>query len=204
MPIQSGIDWRRVRLSLDMTNKDQVAKLGELYPDVTLLINNAGYAGYVSSTLQSDAAEIAAQEIEVNYLGPLRIVQSFAKNLKEKENTGIVNIASIASMVNFAVGGTYSASKAAAHSLTQAQRRDFGDKSLVIGVYPGPIDTAMAEDLPFEKTPPSAVATAIVDALQMGKEDVFPDAMAIQMRDGWQSDFKAMERMMAEPQPASA
>ncbi|KAI2491276.1 hypothetical protein MHU86_23295 [Fragilaria crotonensis] len=126
----------------------------------------------VSSMLQTrtkfeprNTLDEAVKEIEVNYFGPLRINHSFAKNLKGKSNTAVVNVASIASFINFNIAGTYSASKAAIHSLTQAQRRDFGHETLVIGVYPGPIDTDMADGLPFDKTPPSAVASAIVDAL---------------------------------------
>lgn len=193
---------RVVAVSLDVTDTDQIASLGDLYPDVNLLINNAGYAGYAGSTLDSSTLDAAVAEIEINYLAPLRINHSFSKILKAKpDTTAVVNVASIASFVNFNIAGTYSASKAAVHSLTQAQRRDFGKGTLVVGVYPGPIDTDMADGLPFEKTPPSAVATAIVDALQNGKEDVFPDPMAIQLHSGWQADAKAMEIMMAAPQP---
>ncbi len=193
---------RVVAVSLDVADKDQIASLGGLYPDVNLLINNAGYAGYAASAFENNTLDEAVKEIEVNYFGPLRINHSFAKNLKGKTNTAVVNVASIASFVNFNVAGTYSASKAAIHSLTQAQRRDFGHETLVVGVYPGPIDTDMADGLPFDKTPPSAVATAIVDALLTGKEDVFPDGMAVQLHNGWQADAKAMEVMMATPQPA--
>ena len=31
-----------VALSFDITNKDEIAKLGSLHPDVNLIINNAG------------------------------------------------------------------------------------------------------------------------------------------------------------------
>jgi short-subunit dehydrogenase len=61
-----------------------------------------------------------------------------------------VNINPIGSFVNFPLGATYFASKAAAHSLTQAQRGDLSN-SLVIGVYPSPIDTVMAEDYLIKK-----------------------------------------------------
>ena len=124
--------------------------------------------------------------------------------MKNKTNTAIVNVVSIAIFVNFSIAGTYSASKAAVHSLTQGQRRDFGKDTLVVGVYPGPTDTDMAGGVPFEKTPPSAVATAIIDALQNGKEDIFPDAMAVQLHAGWQADAKAMEIMMTTPQTEEA
>jgi NAD(P)-dependent dehydrogenase (short-subunit alcohol dehydrogenase family) len=100
-------------------------------------------------------------------------------------------------LINFPGAGTYSASKAAAHSLTQAQRRDLPG-SLVVGVYPGPIDTDMAKDFDaMPKASPRDVAIAVVEALSDGTEDVFPDAIASQMFEGWKHDAKAMEQQMA-------
>jgi hypothetical protein len=69
--------------------------------------------------------------------------------------------------------------------------------SLVIGVYPGPIDTYMAENVPFEKSPPSDVADALIEALKNGVEDVFPDPMSKQLFEGWKADAKALEKNMA-------
>ena len=199
-----------VAVSLDVTDLQAVATLPERYPDVTLIVNNAGYLSGKSSI---DDVEAAKKEIEVNYIAPLAIAKSYAPSFDkldsstnnsddEKNNntsvkpTAVVNIASIASLVNFSMAGTYSASKAAAHSLTQAQRRDLKN-SFVVGVYPGPIDTDMADGIPFDKTPPSAVAQSVLDALRDGTEDVFPDAMAAQMYEGWKVDAKAMEQQMA-------
>jgi short-subunit dehydrogenase len=100
-------------------------------------------------------------------------------------------------LVNFPGVATYSASKAASHSLTQGQRRELPN-SLVIGVLPGPIDTDMAVNMTFDKETPSAVAEAIVDALKNGTEDIYPDAMARQLFDGWKTDAKALEIQMTQ------
>ena len=191
---QSG---KVVPVALDVTDLHAIKKLSEQYPDVTLVINNAGYlSGGTGSSLETDIAKVQ-QEMKVNYLAPLAIVSSFAPLLKNSNESAVVNINSIASLVNFPVAGTYSASKAAANSLTQAQRRDLPN-SLVVGVYPGPIDTAMAEELPFDKTPPSAVAEAVITALKKGEEDVFPDGMANHLFDNWKTDAKSVEREMAK------
>jgi hypothetical protein len=45
----------------------------------------------------------------------------------------------------------------------------------------------------WEKEPPSAVAHAVVDALQNGTEDVFLDAMCKELYDAWKADAKALE-----------
>ncbi len=187
-----------VPVQLDVTDDKSVTQLGERYPDVNLLVNNAGVftgAGAIGDP------EKAGLELAVNYIAPLRIVQSFASSLRRKKSSAIVNINSIASLVNFPLGGTYSASKAATHSLTQAQRREF-PQSLVVGVCPGPIDTEMARTIPLDKASPSVVAEAISAALEAGQEDVFPDPLAQQLFAGWKADAKALETQMAQAEAA--
>jgi len=185
-----------VAVELDVTDFEAIRKLPALYPDVTMVVNNAGY--FSPSTSLTDDISIVQREMQVNYIAPLAIVSAFGEQLKTSESsTAVINIASIASLVNFPAGGTYSASKAAAHSLTQAQRRDLPN-ALVMGVYPGPIDTEMGAALEMDKAPPSAVAKAVMDALKNGQEDVFPDAMASQLFSGWKADAKFLEKEMAK------
>jgi NAD(P)-dependent dehydrogenase (short-subunit alcohol dehydrogenase family) len=190
-----------VAVALDVTDLEAIAALSAAYPDVTLLINNSGYLGGSNSV---GDLEIVKNELLVNYLAPMAIGKAFSRSFSqttvdEKSNikpTALVNINSISSFVNFPLAATYSATKAAAHSLTQAQRRDFPN-TLVIGVYPGPIDTDMADGVPMDKTPPSTVATETIDALLNGTEYVFPDPTSQQMYEGWKADAKVMEQQMA-------
>lgn len=189
-----------VAIELDVTDLVAIEKLADLYPDVTLVVNNAGYAGVTTSLGDIDTIKT---EMAVNYFAPLAIAKAFsgifakaASSEQDVKPSALVNVASIASFVNFPVAATYSASKAAIYSLTQAQRRDFTN-TFVVGVYPGPIDTAMTEDFTLDKSPPSAVASAIVDALLKGTEDVFPDPMALNLHESWQKDAKALEKQMA-------
>jgi NAD(P)-dependent dehydrogenase (short-subunit alcohol dehydrogenase family) len=189
-----------VPVSLDVTDLEAIQALPSSLTDVTLIVNNAGYFG-LNSSLQS--VEAARTEYEVNFLAPLALVQSFApalaKHAEESSNaksSAIVNINSIASLINFPGAETYSASKAAAHSLTQAQRRELLH-SLVVGVYPGPIDTDMAKTITMPKTSPEDVAVSVLKALEEGTEDLFPDAIASQLYEGWKLDAKAMEKQMA-------
>jgi NAD(P)-dependent dehydrogenase (short-subunit alcohol dehydrogenase family) len=179
-----------VAVALDVTDLDAIAALPKEYPDVTLVINNSGYYGGITSI---GDLEKAKEEMLVNYLAPMAIAKAFSSVFERKgavknsdKPTALVNINSIGSYVSFPMAATYSASKAAAHSLTQAQRRDLLN-TLVIGVYPGPIDTDMGDELDMDKTPPSTVATKIVDSLSDGTEDVFPDPTSVQMYGGWKA-----------------
>jgi NAD(P)-dependent dehydrogenase (short-subunit alcohol dehydrogenase family) len=195
-----------VAVALDVTDLDAIQSLGAKYPDVTLVVNNAGMNAEASSL--GDIAMVQ-KEIAINYIAPLSVVKSFAPFLNKTESTesskgsAIVNLNSISSLINFPGVATYSASKAASHSLTQAQRRDLPN-CLVIGVLAGPIDTDLAVNLPFDKETPSTVAEAIIDALKNGTEDVYPDAMARQLHDGWKTDAKAMENQMTQSVTADA
>ena len=68
--------------------------------------------------------------MEVNYFGLLRLAQAFAPVLKARAADGPanavawVNLLSIFALTNYPPHGTYSASKAAAFSLSQALRAE--------------------------------------------------------------------------------
>jgi short-subunit dehydrogenase len=116
-----------------------------------------------------------------------------------------VNLASVVSLVNFPSVTTYSVSKAATHSLTQATRAQLAPQQVyVAGVYPGPIDTDMARDLPMEKTGAGVTAEAILDGIEARREEIFPDPFSVQLGSLYQRDPKAVEAQYAAPPVASA
>lgn len=194
-------DQRVVAVALDVTNTDQIQAAAELADDVDLLINNAGIAGFAGLIAAKDMAP-ARDEMEINYFGTLNVTRAFAPILKNNGGGAIVNLASIASYVNFPVLGSYSASKAAVHSLTQGIRAELkAQGTAVVGVYPGPIDTDMTAGFPMGKTPPSEVATAVFEAVENGVDDVYPDPMSIDMHAGIVGDFKAVEAQAGEMLP---
>lgn len=187
---------RVVALPLDVTDAASVEDASRLAPDVTMLVNNAGTAN-AAPLLEPAALDALQRDVDVNVTGTLRVTQAFAPALVRARGT-VVNLASVASLVNFALLATYSVAKAGTHSLTQGLRATLAPQGVsVLGVYPGPVDTDMAKDLPFEKTPPAAVAHEILDAIERGDEDVFPDGMSKQFGAGFFADPKGLERSLA-------
>jgi len=171
---------RVVAIKLDVTRAEDVAA-ASAHTDVSLLINNAGTAAF-SGFVNADAIAQGRSEMDTNYFGTLRVSQAFAPALKANGGGAIINLGSIASLVNFPVLGTYSASKAAVHSLTQGLRAELaGQGTTVVGVYPGPVDTDMAEKFDADKTAPLEVVRQILDALEKGEESVFPDPTSAQL-----------------------
>jgi NAD(P)-dependent dehydrogenase (short-subunit alcohol dehydrogenase family) len=183
-------------LRLDVTDAAQVAEVARLARDVDLLVNNAGVAE-AWELLGDGVLEHARHEIDVNYLGPMRLLQAFAGTLTRREGA-IVNVGSAAGLVNVPLLPTYSASKAALHSLTQATRAILAGRGVaVFGVYAGPVDTDMTRSMPLEKTSAADVAAAILDGIAAGEEDIFPDPFAIAFGAQFGSSPKDAERQFA-------
>ena len=191
-------DERVVPVQLEVTDGDRIAALGRELSDVSLLINNAGIAGF-QGVIGAETIETARDEMEVNYFGPLMLTRAFAPVLKANGGGAVVTVASIASLVCFPVLGSYNASKAAAHLLTLGARAELaGQGTFVAGVYPGPIDTDMTAGFDAEKTAPEAVARTVLDGLEAGKEDIFPDPASAEMYAGYRADPQAIQHQMAE------
>jgi NAD(P)-dependent dehydrogenase (short-subunit alcohol dehydrogenase family) len=184
-------------VELDVTEGDQVRAAAERAGDVQVLFNNAGVA--VGGGLTDDGVlEGARLEMEVNYFAPLQLLSSFGPILAANGGGAIVNVASIAGLSSFPFYPTYSASKAAAHSLTQAARALLAAQgTAVYGVYPGPVDTDMASEIEMEKASPADVANAILDGVESGTADIFPDPFAVGFGQQFHASPKASEEQLA-------
>lgn len=191
-------------VALDVTDGRSVAELaGELAGKVDIVINNAEVhrTHGIAARRGTDAARA---EMDVNYFGLLRLAQEFGPALRARGADGAagavawVNLLSIYALSNFPPHGTFSASKAAAHSLSQCLRAEMRPAGIrVISVYPGPVDDEWNQLLPPPKLAPSALARAIVKALKDGIEDVYPGDVAQEWLERWQDDPKILERELA-------
>jgi NAD(P)-dependent dehydrogenase (short-subunit alcohol dehydrogenase family) len=194
-PLYAAHGAKVVVLEHDVTQTGRAAELAAKLSDVNLLIHNAGL--FTGATALGDDAE-QRREFEVNVFGPLALTRTFAPVLARNGGGALALLNSGASHVSFPLGASYSASKAALHSFTQALRRELaGQRTQVLGVYPGPIDTDMAEKIPMEKASPADVGRSIVAALNAGDEDLYPDATGAQMYAAHRQDPKAMEKQLA-------
>jgi len=166
-----------------------------------LLINNAGIANYTGLIAAKNLGPVR-QEMDVNYFGTLSMIRAFAPVLEKNGGGTIVNVLSVASLANFPILGSYSASKAALYSLTQGVRAELDQQGThVLGVYPGPIDTDMAKDVPMDKSSPEETANGTLQAIEEGQEDVFIDVFAIQFQKDFQSSPIGIAKQFVEMLP---
>jgi len=185
---------RLVPVELDVTKQSTIDALAKKVGSIDILVNNAGV--FSIGKIFSDTANSSLKEnFDVNVWGVINLTRAFQKSIQKESQTAVVNISSVAGLANMPMAATYSISKAAVHSITQGIRGELVDNNaLVIGVYPGPIDTEMAADLQMEKDTPEKVANAIVNALKEGVEDVFPDVMSVEIGGFYASNPKGVEQ----------
>jgi hypothetical protein len=187
-----------VPIKMDVTSDDDVAKAAMLATDVTLLINNAAVNHNTFFLLAPDLT-IAREEIEANYLAPLRVTRAFVPALIQNHGA-VLNLLTILARVNFPFMGSYCASKAAALSLTQGLRGELMPKGVrVVAAMPGAVDTRMTAVLSIPKMTTADAATEILDGFESGEEDFYVGEMARGVAQGLAHDPKAVERQLASP-----
>ena len=187
-------DKRVTRLALDVTNAVQIKDAVESVESLDILINNAGLALYDDL---SDRA-VLEQHLAVNLFGTYGVTQAFLP-LLARSRGGIVNVLSVTGLAALPLIPSYSISKAAALSLSQALRALLAGRGVrVHAVLTGPVDTEMSRGLDIPKASPESVARAIFDGVEKGEEEIFPDPMSESMAESWRSGaVKALERQFA-------
>ncbi|MFV0469106.1 MAG: SDR family oxidoreductase [Dysgonomonas sp.] len=145
------------------------------YPDVNIIVNNAGAAfGYLLSET-TNAHEKALIEMNTNYIAVIHFTELLLPHLLQKETAAVVNISSLAVYGSHKFLPTYGATKAALHSYTMALRQTYEDqKNLqVYEVYPPLVNTEFSSYIGGENgIPPSEVADELFIGLENNQLDV--------------------------------
>ena len=187
-------DERVTPLTLDVTDAAQIRAAVASVASLDVLINNAGVALY------ADLGDRAAleQHLAVNLFGSYDTTQAFLPLLTRSRGT-IVNVLSLAALAPVPLDPTYAMSKAAAFSLTQSLRTALARQGVSVhAVLPGPVDTDMGPKGDIPKASVESVARAILDGVENGDEEIFPDPLSAPMAEGWRNGAsKALERQLA-------
>jgi NAD(P)-dependent dehydrogenase (short-subunit alcohol dehydrogenase family) len=183
---------RVIPVRLDVTNDEDIVNAARACPDVSIVVNNAGILRK-SASLADAGIEAARAEMETNYFGSMRVARAFAPILRDNGGGALVNVLSVLSFISMPQVATYSASKSAAWSLTNALRIALrGQGTLVVAVHAGFIDTDMAAGVTAEKVSPESVAKQIVAAVASDAEEVLADATSEMVKATLSNDLTAL------------
>lgn len=189
-------DARVVPLQLDVTDDESVDRASAAAADIDVLLNNAGSLGFTDFI--TTPHDVLNADMKINFYGTLRVIRAFAPRMIARGSGTIVNVVSIVGLVSAPPLAAYSASKAALQSLTQTLRGTLKTSGIdVIGIYPGPVDTELAKDVPLAKVSPEHVAVNIVQGIEKGDTYIFPDPTALQIEHLWANDGRSLEAAMA-------
>ncbi len=113
-------------IACDITDETAVADLVQRiqaeFGELDILINNAGEAAVYELGANAGATAKAGAEMATNYLAIIRLTELLLPLLSKQPEAAVVNVTSLLAIAPAVAVPTYSASKAAVHSYTQALR----------------------------------------------------------------------------------
>lgn len=155
------------------------------FPDLNILINNAGEMRKLSLQQKHDLYDIS-REIEINLMGSIRMVQQFLPHLKKKNEAAILNVTSGIALMTFPLSPVYSASKSGLRAYTQALRVQLKNTRIKVFelVAPGsttPLNDKFMQEQGFDARmlmAPEKIVDSAIKGLQKDKYEIYP-GMAI-------------------------
>ncbi|MGA2419591.1 MAG: SDR family oxidoreductase [Candidatus Acidiferrum sp.] len=181
------------------------AKLAADYPELNVVIQNAGIMRIENLKAQPDDLADAESIIATNLLGPIRLTAAFLPLLQKQSDSVIMTVTSGLAFVPLAPTPTYCATKAAIHSYTQSLRYQLrGTTTAVLELIPPyvqtdllngasdpramPLDAYIAEVMAILKAQPTATEICVenVKRLRFAAESGQYDAV-----------FNGLNEMMA-------
>lgn len=160
-----------VPISGDVTNSEStdqlVEKIREQYPELNMVINNAGYTDVYQLDEHANAALKASREMETNYLSIVSLTEKLLPTLLQNENASVVNVTSIVAYYPQKMLPTYTASKAALKAYTDVLRQTFENRLNVFELIPPLVNTDFSKEIGGENgIPPKEVADELLVALE--------------------------------------
>jgi uncharacterized oxidoreductase len=177
------------------------------YPDVNVLVNNAGIQRMVdfrkgTEDLERHAAQDGEDEIEVNLKAYVYLAARFVPDLMRRKEAAVINVSSGLAFIPLAVAPVYSATKAAVHSFSVTLRRQLRDTSVkVFEVVPPTTRTNLdkgaraARGQAHRGIPARQVAKAAVEGIEKDEYEIAIDeaiGLRAASKDGFEKAFARM------------
>lgn len=166
-------------IQCDVTSEEDVDKLVATikkdFPQLNVLINNAGNAFYYQQGIGANAVDKAREEIVTNYLAPISLTEKLLPVLQEQKEAAVVNVTSIVAFAPNKGMATYGASKAALHSYSLSLRLALEPTSIkVFELMPPLVDTEFSSVIggAVNGIPPSEVADALLTAFEANEYQI--------------------------------
>ncbi len=156
--VQLAIPKIKVELA-NMTDINALERLVEKYPDVNILINNAGVQYNYDFSDQGASVELINTELQTNLIGPLQLTALILPHFLSQKNSAIINDSSSLGVVPKQSAPVYCGSKAGLRIFTKALRWQLESTNVkVFELIPPLVDTETTEGRGQGKITPEALA----------------------------------------------
>ena len=180
----------------DVSDPDAIATLCShvlaQFSALDVLINNAGIMRNLNMNQQRGLTDVT-REIDINFSGPVRMVQQFLPHLKTRAGALIINVSSGLAFIPLPLSPVYCATKAAMHSFTQSLRIQLAASAVtVIELAPPGVETPLfrgefAEEMKGQKgMDVKVLVERAIAGIEAGK---------LEIRPGLSNVLKAMSRV---------
>tara|TARA_R110002020_G_scaffold97708_1_gene233127 strand:+ start:47054 stop:47797 length:744 start_codon:yes stop_codon:yes gene_type:complete len=196
-----NLDYIQCDITKGKDIKDLVKTVKKRFPEVNLLINNAGLAHtYYLTEPKVDAHRRAKEEMDTNYLSIVRLCEAFLPVFRERANAAIINISSITAFAPARPLPTYGVSKAALHAYTKVLRLSVQPLGIkVFEVMPPLVNTEFSKEVGGSKgMDPEAVAQRLIDGLLGDEHEIHVGQTADFYKIYLSSPHKAMALMNSD------
>ena len=143
---KAGVDvlgWVNIELK-DLENIGRAAKeIGERFPELSLLVNNAGIPGDMSVDSENTEIDIIRETLDVNFIGTFALTKALLPLINKNEGR-IANITVPSEISPYWHPLAYVASKAAQNAMMGVMAIEFEQQNRpleIFSVHPGPTTT---------------------------------------------------------------
>jgi len=181
----------------DVSDPKAIATLYEQvtkqFPELNILINNAGIMLKISVHDKAGSLEDITREIEINLSGPILMVKQFLPHLKAKTEAAIMNVSSGLAFVPLPIAPVYCAAKAGLHSFTESLRVQLkSTKVKVFDLAPPATQTELLYDFDVEDMKGASIMN-VEDMVKVAVKGMQTDRFEI--HPGQANQLKLMNRL---------
>ena len=167
--------------AVDMSKKEEVLEFGAFveknWGTVDILVNNAGV--FLPGDVHKEEEGILEKQIELNLYSAYHLTRALLPNMLQKGSGHIFNMCSVASLMAYPQGGSYSISKFALLGFSKVLREEMKNKGIkVTSIMPGATwsNSWVGVQLPEDRLmQASDIAIAVLAAAQMSPSAVVED-----------------------------
>jgi uncharacterized oxidoreductase len=175
LKILSKLDERIIPFKCDVSNSEDLDRLilfvEQHHPDTNTLINNAGIQYNYHFPDEAQLLRKIEQEININFLAPIKLIALLLPILKTNDNASIINVSSGLGLVPKMQAPVYCGTKGGIHIFSKSLRYQL-KHTKVFEIIPPIVDTKMTKGRGKGKISPEELADEFIRAFKKDKYEI--------------------------------